>query len=261
MTSVRLRMVGVFNVSSRRFLVQQVGGLGRMRTGEQPRVADERWEFLDNLNAFVDPVLTVLGFVWLGLVILDLGGASNPTIQTLTLVLWAVFIADYLLELLIAPDRLAYVKGHWIGAVALVIPAFRFLAAFRVLRVFRSLRAVRTVSLARVLASTNRGLRSVRAFFGRRQIGVLFTSSLMVTLAGAAAIHFFERSQNGPIQNFGDALWWSAMMLTTMGSEFWPATWEGRIVAWLLAVYAFAVFGYVTAALASHFIQTNQTSD
>ncbi|HUG21709.1 hypothetical protein [Piscinibacter sp.] len=40
-------------------------------------------------------------------------------------------------------------------------------------------------------------------------------------------------------------------MLTTVGPEFWPRSPEGRMLCLLIAVYAFAVFGYFTAALAS----------
>jgi voltage-gated potassium channel len=44
------------------------------------------------------------------------------------------------------------------------------------------------------------------------------------------------------------------MLLTTMGSEHWPQSAEGRLVCLLLSVYAFAMFGYITATLASFFI-------
>jgi voltage-gated potassium channel len=44
------------------------------------------------------------------------------------------------------------------------------------------------------------------------------------------------------------------MLLTTMGSEFWPQSPEGRLICLVLSVYAFAVFGYITATLASYFI-------
>lgn len=46
------------------------------------------------------------------------------------------------------------------------------------------------------------------------------------------------------------ALWWTLMIMTTMGSEFWHRTAEGRVLCVLLALHAFGVFGYVTAALA-----------
>ena len=61
---------------------------------------------------------------------------------------------------------------------------------------------------------------------------------------------------SGPprLNNYGAALWWTAMIMTTMGSDYWPRTPEGRILCLLLALYAFVVFGYVTATLASYFI-------
>jgi voltage-gated potassium channel len=44
------------------------------------------------------------------------------------------------------------------------------------------------------------------------------------------------------------------MLLISMGTSYWPQTAEGRVLCFLLAVYGFAIFGYVTAALASFFI-------
>ena len=41
------------------------------------------------------------------------------------------------------------------------------------------------------------------------------------------------------------------MIITTIGSDYWPKTADGRILAFLLSVYAFSIFGYITAALAS----------
>ena len=54
--------------------------------------------------------------------------------------------------------------------------------------------------------------------------------------------------------DYGTALWWTAMLLTTMGSDYWPQTPEGRLLCLFLALYAFAVFGYVTAAIAAYFV-------
>ena len=44
------------------------------------------------------------------------------------------------------------------------------------------------------------------------------------------------------------------MIMTTMGSQFGPETAEGRVLYLFLALYAFGVFGYVTAALATFFV-------
>jgi voltage-gated potassium channel len=56
------------------------------------------------------------------------------------------------------------------------------------------------------------------------------------------------------LNSYGAAVWWTAMLLTSIGSEYWPKTPEGRVLCFLLSLYGFAVFGYVTAALASFFI-------
>lgn len=50
------------------------------------------------------------------------------------------------------------------------------------------------------------------------------------------------------------------MIMTTIGSDYWPKTAEGRILAFLLSVYAFAIFGYITAALASFLVGKDKES-
>ena len=44
------------------------------------------------------------------------------------------------------------------------------------------------------------------------------------------------------------------MRVITAGSESWPLTSEGRVLAFILSLYGYAVFGYVTATLATFFI-------
>ena len=65
---------------------------------------------------------------------------------------------------------------------------------------------------------------------------------------------FESRAEGGGLANYGEALWWTAMIMTTLGSEYWPQTAEGRLLCYFLALYAFAVFGYVTATVAAFFI-------
>ena len=70
--------------------------------------------------------------------------------------------------------------------------------------------------------------------------------TVVVTLAGAAGMYTFENENpdGRGLSNYGAALWWTAMIMTTMGSEYWPQTAEGRVLCFLLSLYAFAVFGY-----------------
>lgn len=57
--------------------------------------------------------------------------------------------------------------------------------------------------------------------------------------------------QRADIWAFGVVL---VEMLRGMGSDYWPRTPDGRLLCLILAIYAFAVFGYVTAAIAAYFV-------
>lgn len=88
----------------------------------------------------------------------------------------------------------------------------------------------------------------------RRGLGYVVALTAVVTLAGAAGMYAFEKEVPGGLSSYGTALWWTAMLLTSIASEYWPQTAEGRVLCLLLSVYGFAVFGYMTASLASFFI-------
>jgi voltage-gated potassium channel len=51
------------------------------------------------------------------------------------------------------------------------------------------------------------------------------------------------------------------MLMTTIGSQYWPVTTAGRALCFLLSMFSLGVFGYITAALASFFVDKEQTAD
>jgi voltage-gated potassium channel len=98
-------------------------------------------------------------------------------------------------------------------------------------------------------------MKAVGGAMRRRGLAYVALVTLLVTFAGAAGMYAFEgEAAARGMADYGDALWWTAMMMTTMGTEFWPRTPEGRVLCLLLSLYAFTVFGYVTASLATYFI-------
>ncbi len=73
---------------------------------------------------------------------------------------------------------------------------------------------------------------------------------------------FENKLPDGRVPNsYGEALCWTAMLLTSLGSEYWPQTAEGRVLCLLLALYGFAMFGYVMATLATFFVGRDAESD
>jgi voltage-gated potassium channel len=212
-------------------------------------LAGERAELLERVAAALDGPMTVLGLVWLVLVVVELVAEPSRWLTVGTQVIWMLFIAQFLLELAIAPSKRWYLRRNWLTVLALVAPALR---AVRILRVLRAARGLR---LFRVVSSANRGMRALSRVMGRRGLGYVLALTLLVNVLGAAGIYALEHDTDGTgITSFGTALWWTAMTLTTMGADTFPRTPEGRLLGLLLAIYGFTVFGYVTAALASLFV-------
>lgn len=211
---------------------------------------------LARLKRWLDPVMALLGFVWLALLLVDLLRGLTPFLQAVSTCIWIVFIVDFVVEIALAPRKGAYLRHNWLTVLSLLAPALRLLRIVRLVRVLRAARVARGLRLLRIVSSVNRGLKALGRHMSRRGFPFVVALTVVVTLAGSAGMYAFERDLpgGGGLADYGSALWWTAMLVTTMGSEYWPRTPEGRVLCLLLAVYAFSVFGYVTAALASFFV-------
>ncbi|OWY67904.1 potassium channel protein [cyanobacterium TDX16] len=234
-----------------------------MKTSEKHVLNRERQEILQQLEDWLETPMLLLGFAWLALFVVELIWGLTPLLQAIGTVIWIIFILDFILEFTLAPHKLAYLQRNWLTVISLPLPALRLFRFVRVLRVLNTVRAARGIRLLRVITRTNRGMRTISASLGRRGFGYVVATTLVITLVGAAGMYAFE--SNTPdgrgLNDYGSALWWTAMLMTTMGSEYWPQTPEGRVLCFFLALYAFAVFGYLTAAIATFFIGRDADDD
>ena len=114
----------------------------------------------------------------------------------------------------------------------------------------------------RIVGTANRGMNALRASLSRRGLGYVVGLTVLIALLGAGGMLAFEPASEaeGGFASYADALWWTGMLLTTMGSEYWPKSPEGRILCFLLSLYGFAVFGYITASFASFFVERDAAS-
>ncbi len=207
--------------------------------------------------------MVVLGFVWLALLAIELTRGLTLALETFGTAIWIIFIADFALRVALAPAKLDYVRRNWLTAISLLVPALRVFRFARIVRLLRVGRAVRGLRLLRVVTSLNRGMRALGQAMGRRGFGYATALTIIVVFGGAAGMHAFENNNadGRGLHDYPSALWWTAMMITTVGSEYWPQTVEGRVLCLLLALYAFAVFGYVAATLSTFFIERDAAND
>lgn len=211
----------------------------------------KRKKLFKQVEKIFEVSLIVLGFVWLVILVIELVYGSNASLDTVSTIIWIIFIVDFVIKFIIAPMKLIFLKSNLLTIVSLVVPAFRVFRIFRIIRLFRFSRSLR---LIKVLGSLNRGMRALSATMSRRAFGYVLLLTLIVIFAGGAGMYAFEKDIPNGLVDYGTALWWTTMIITTLGSEYWPQTTEGRILCIVLSLYAFAVFGYITATIATFFI-------
>lgn len=217
-------------------------------------VETERVRLLVQLEQMLERPMIVLSLVWVALVALEFAQGLTRPVEIAGLVIWGLFAADFLIKLLVAPRKWLFLRRNWITALSLLLPAFRLL---RLGRAFRAVRVLRGVRFAKMLGTLNRGMRALRRSMRRQGFGYVVALTLLVLFSAAAGMMAFERE--GPnravFATYSSSLWWTAMLMTSLGSEFWPKTGGGRALTLVVALYSFAVFGYITATLASFFIE------
>lgn len=212
-----------------------------------------RWRLLRDMDEWLTVPMVLLSIAWLGIVVWELVSGSTELLETIGTTIWIIFIVEFVVRFALAPEKLPFLRSNWLTVIALAVPALRVLRAFRVVRVARGLRGLR---LVRIVGTANRSMRALQATLARRGFGYVAGLTAAVVGLGAAGMLNFEHArevENG-LTSYGHALWWTGMLVASLGSDFWPATTEGRLLTMLLTIYGLAVFGYITATFASFFV-------
>lgn len=212
-----------------------------------------RWRLLGDMDEWLTVPMALLSLAWLGIVVWELVSGSTELLETVGTVIWIIFIVEFVIRFALAPDKVPFLKSSWLTILALAVPALRLFRAFRVLRAARALRGIR---LVRIVGTANRSMNALKNALARRGFVYVAGLTALVVLLGAAGMLDFENASEveGGFTSYGHALWWTGMLVASLGSDFWPATTEGRLLTMLLTIYGLAVFGYITATFASFFV-------
>jgi voltage-gated potassium channel len=218
---------------------------------DRQRTRAQRYRLVAEIEAMLDGPATFLAIVFAVVLVVELvlgaqGAAVPAVLGWIQLAIWGVFIVHFLLGITISPDRIRYLRRNWLTAISLAVP---FLRAFRVLRAVRILRATNSL---RVVAGFNRLARSLRGVLAWTRAGYAAALAVTSALLGSAAMLMFEADAVGSqITDYGEALWWAAATLTTVGAASEPVTLGGRIVALFLMFGGLVLLGYVAGVVAA----------
>jgi len=193
-----------------------------------------RWEELTAYPLTLLSLLFIAVYAW---PILDpaMDDHWRTVCEACDLIIWGFFCVEYVVRLLLAVNKIIFVRAHWFDLAVLILPVLRPL---RVLRLFNALRV-----LNRHAASFTRG---------RLAAYVVTATLLIVAMAGLAVLEA-ERGHPGTnIESYPEAIWWAICTITTVGyGDAYPATLEGRLVAVALMIGGLGLIGFTTGSLAS----------
>ncbi len=223
----------------------------RAMAQDQEEMHSARIELLAHIEKFMELPVSLLGFVWLALLIIEMVRGTTPFLNAVSIIIWGLFLVDFVLRFIIAPDKREYMKKNWLVALSLAVPALRFVQALRVMRVFS---VIQGGSIITMMGSINRSMQSLNTTLKRRGFVYVAIITIAVILVGAAGMYAFEKRQPHGFGSYADAVWWTSMLLLTIGSEYWPHTPAGKALSLLISIYGFSVLGYITATLASFFV-------
>ncbi|MDX3112727.1 potassium channel family protein [Streptomyces scabiei] len=156
------------------------------------------------------------------------------------LALWLVFVTDYVVRWRLSGQRFArFVRTHFLHTMVVVLPLLRPLRIVPLYDAVQNRQGAPRLSLhARVIAYA--GL-----------------STLLLGFAGALAVYQQERgAPDASMRTFGDAVWWAAATLSTVGyGDITPVTPGGRAIAMGMMAGGLALLGAVTGSFSSWLLQ------
>ncbi|MEV0061813.1 potassium channel family protein [Nocardia sp. NPDC050718] len=214
-----------------------------LTTEQRPQTRRQRWEQATNLPMMTLAVLFLLMYAWR---VLDTD--ASPTLDACLVwadvAIWAVFAVDFAVRLRLSTDRRRFVRKHPLDLLVVLVPPFR------------PLRLVRAALL--LLDTLNRAMHP-----RTRLVAFVGTGSLLILLLSSLA--FFDAEFGAPdskITSFGDALWWSAVSVTTVGyGDVYPVTFEGRLVALVLMTLGIGLISFAIGTMTSWFVEQLKTVD
>lgn len=209
----------------------------------------------DRFGRALDVTMALLAVGMLGIALVDLAIAPDAPVRRwldlATWVIWGAFALEFGVKLALAEDRRRYLQTHWFDVLVVLLPMFR---VFQALSVMAMIPAV-PLPLLQLTAFIGRGMQGLWWFLRVYQIGYLIGLTAVVTVTGALAVSMLERGDPvSPLRTLGDALWWSAALMTTIGSELAPLTTGGRLVALAMELYAMIVAVYLIGAVSAHLL-------
>ena len=208
--------------------------MGRVHAYGSPMTPVARWEKRAEIPLLMLALAFLIAYAW---PVLDprLDADIRTVLEVASWTVWAAFVIDFAVRLYLTDERRTYAFAHWYDVALILLP------------MLRPLRLLRLLAFARFL---NRS--AVGSLVGKVTTYVGGTALMALGLGAIAVLDAEQDAPGANITTFGNALWWSATTVTTVGyGDHFPVTTTGRFVAVALMLVGIACIGAITAGVAA----------
>ena len=116
--------------------------------------------------------------------------------------------------------------------------------------------------LAPVIVAPALAVRFLWRLTSRKGVQFVVVLSVAAIFVGGLATYLFEEGGDGPIQSYGDGLWYSIQSITTVGyGDEVPVTSSGRAFGVLVLVVGIALYTTITASAAALLVRDEATDE
>lgn len=205
-----------------------------------------RHDLVDDIERITKYPMTLLGIAWLVIAIIvvttDVNSAASTALVGTLFALWVILLVEYLVRLVISPDRRGYLKRRWVEPATVVAPP---------------LQGWHFLGIEKMCLLIHEAALRVEAILKHHSLFRVLIAAAATLLLGAWLVLLFEENVKGSnIHNYPDALWWSIVTVTTVGyGDRFPVSGGGRAVASVLMMVGIGLIGVLTATVASLFIK------
>lgn len=170
------------------------------------------------------------------------------------------FLFDFFLEFFLAKDKLRYLRTHFIFFLV-AIPYQNIISYFHLQFSDEVMYFIRFIPLVR----GGYALAIVVGWLSYNKASGLFISYVTMLLAtvyfSSLIFYVLEHTVNPGVKNYGDALWWAFMDVTTVGSNIIAVTPTGRVLSVVLAALGMMMFPIFTVYVTSLVQESNKRKE
>jgi voltage-gated potassium channel len=212
--------------------------------GQKP--SGGRHDLVDRIERVTRYPLLILGIAWLVLAIIvlstDVNHSASVVLVGSLFALWGIAFLEYLIRLVVTPDRRGYLRRRWIEPVTVIVPTFQ---------------GWHLIGIERMCLLVQEALLRVEVILKHHSLfRVLLAAAGTLFLGAWLVLLFEENAKTSNIHSYADALWWAVVTVTTVGyGDRFPVTAGGRTVSVVLMLVGIGLIGILTATVASVFIQ------